>query len=55
MPATILKETPTQVLPVKLPKIFKNNLFEKYLQTAASLTRLPGWVKVKKITERSSH
>ena len=41
-------------VPVKLAKIFNNIFFEKHLQTAASLSRLLGWVKVKKITERSS-
>ena len=33
---------------------FANTFFEKYLQTAASLSRLLGWVKVVKLTERSS-
>ena len=32
---------------------FSNTFFEKYLQTAASLSGLLGWVKVKKLTERS--
>ena len=32
---------------------FANIFFEKYLQTAASLSRLLGWIKVVKLTERS--
>ena len=35
---------------MKFPKIVKNTFFEKHLRTAASLSRLLGWVKVKKIT-----
>ena len=46
----IKKGTPTQVFPVKFAKIFKNTFFEKHLRTAASLSRLLGWIKVKKIT-----
>ena len=38
----------------RMQKFFRNTFFEKYLRTAASLSRLLGWVKVKKITERSS-
>ena len=49
-----IKEPPTHVFPAKFAKIFNNTFFEKHLQTAASLSRLLGWVKVKKITERSS-
>ena len=33
---------------------FSNTFFEKHLETTASQSRLVGWVKVKKITERSS-
>ena len=33
---------------------FTNTFFAKHLQTTDSLSRLLGWVKVKKITERSS-
>ena len=51
---TYLKETPTQMFPVKFAKILKNTFFDKYLRTVATLSRLLGWVKVNKITERSS-
>ena len=49
-----LKATPTQVFPVKFAKILKNTFFEKYQRTAATLSRLLGWVKVNKMTESSS-
>ena len=50
-----LKETTTQALPMKFPKILKNTFFvEKYLAAAATLSRLLGWVKVNKIPERPS-
>ena len=35
-PATLLKETPTQVFSIKYSEIFKNTYFEEHLRTAAS-------------------
>ena len=50
---TVLKRDSDTGNSCEICKNFKNTFFEKHVRTAASLGYLPGWVKIKKITERS--
>ena len=45
-PATLLKETPTQVLSYKYCEISKSSYFEEHLRTAASERKLKPFYRV---------
>ena len=52
-PATLLKETPTQVFLCEICEFFRNTYFEEHLQTAASARAGFNWIElVKRFSEQ---
>ena len=52
-PATLLKETPTQVFSCEICEFFRNTYFEEHLQTAAFAQGGFNWIElVKRFSEQ---